>query len=46
MMRQVLLPVRVMCMIACFMCFELQHNCNELNILQKIVQGSHFGVIS
>jgi hypothetical protein len=38
MIRHVLLPVGVMCMIACFMCFELQCNYNELNILQEIVR--------
>jgi hypothetical protein len=35
MMRQILLPVRVMCMIAHFLRFRLQFHGNELNILQK-----------
>jgi hypothetical protein len=40
MTRQVLLPVRMMCMTVRFMCFELRCNGNELNILQKIFPGS------
>jgi hypothetical protein len=41
MMRQVLLPVHVMRTIVCpFMCFELQCNHKELNILQKTFMGS------
>jgi hypothetical protein len=38
------LPVRVMCVNVlyadAFMCFKLQCNCTELNVLQKTIQGA------
>jgi hypothetical protein len=40
MMRHVLLPEHVMCMILLFTCIELQCNRNELNILLKNISGA------